>query len=133
MELGFLLDFQELEPGQAKTIGSVHVEPFGVPHESTSVSLGFRIGIDGRHILYSGDSAWSDDFVQRSQGADLFLCECHYYDTRVPYHMNYHELSRQVPRLGCKRLVLIHPGRQFLAARGEVAIECAEEGKVIIL
>jgi len=133
LELGFPLDFQELEPGQAKTIGPVHVEPFRVPHESTGVSLGFRMGIDGRYILYSGDSAWSDDFVQRSQGADLFLCECHYYDTRVPYHMNYQELSRQVPRLGCKRLVLIHPGSQFLAARGKVAIECAEEGKVIIL
>lgn len=129
----FPLDFREFEPGQPQTICCVEVEPFRVPHETTGVSLGFRIRIDGRRILYSGDSAWSDDFVDWSQGTDLFLCECHYYDKDVPYHMNYQELSEHVPRLGCKRLVLTHPGRQFLAAREAITIECAEEGSVFIL
>jgi len=133
IEPPFPIDFREFEPDQTNAIGSLRVQSFRVPHETKGVSFGFQIAIDGRHILYSGDSAWSDDFVARSQGVDLFLCECHYFDTDVPYHMNYQELSKNVPRLGCKRLVLIHPGREFLAAREAVPLECAEDGTVIIL
>lgn len=132
-EPSFSLEFLELEPDQARRIGSLDVESFRVPHESKGVSLGFRITLEGRRILYSGDSAWSDQFIALSKETDLFLCECHHFDTEVPYHMNYQELSENVPRLGCKRLVLIHPGREFLAARESVPLECAEDGMVIIL
>jgi ribonuclease BN (tRNA processing enzyme) len=133
IEPSFTLQFLELEPDQAKSIGSLDVECFRVPHETKGVSLGFRMTLDGRRILYSGDSAWSDRFIALSQETDLFLCECHHLDTEVPYHMNYRELSRHVPRLGCKRLVLIHPGQEFLAAPEAVPLERAEDGMVIIL
>jgi len=130
-EFTFPLEFRVLQPGQSQTIESIDVLPFQVPHQTTCISLGLRLGVDGRHLLYSGDSAWSEDFVTHSQSTDLFLCECVFYDTVVPFHMNYVELARHVPRLGCKRLVLTHLGSEFLAARDAVTLECAEDGTVL--
>jgi ribonuclease BN (tRNA processing enzyme) len=132
-ELSFPLEFRVLEPGKPETIGPLGVLPFRVPHQTTCVSLGLRITVDGRHILYSGDSAWSEDFVAQSQGTDLFLCECVFMETDVPYHMNYRELARHVPRLGCKRLVLTHLGSELLAARDSVTVECVDDGTVLIV
>lgn len=131
--LPFPLTFRELDAGRAETIDDVEVLPFRVPHQDTSISLGFRVAVAGRQILYSGDSAWSEDFVALSQGTDLFLCECFLYGTKVSYHMNYRELASHAPRLGCKRLVLTHLGREFLEAREAVAVECAEDGAVLEL
>lgn len=131
--LPFSLEFRELQPGKVETIGGVEVLPFSVPHQSTGMSLGFRVGLDGRRILYSGDSAWSEDFVALSQGTDLFLCECCFYDTEVPYHTNYRELAGHAARLECKRLVLTHLGREILNARKAVSLECVEDGAVLVL
>jgi ribonuclease BN (tRNA processing enzyme) len=131
--LPFALEFRELTPGADAVIGGVGVHPFRVPHQTTCVSLGLRVSVDGRQILYSGDSAWSEDFVRESQGTDLFLCECFLFDTRVDYHMNYRDLARQASRLGCKRLLLTHLGREFLDRQAGVTIECAEDGTVVVL
>jgi ribonuclease BN (tRNA processing enzyme) len=119
-ELPFPLEFRELKPGRAETIHDVEVEPFRVPHQTSLVSFGFRLAIEGRSILYSGDSAWSEVFIRQSRGTDLFLCECFLFDTEVTYHMNYRELIRHVPRLGCKRLVA-------------VSLECVNDGTVLII
>ncbi len=127
----FPLEFHVLEPGRAATLGAVEVYPFRVPHQTTCVSLGLRVKVDGRHILYSGDSGWSEDFVRHSTGTDLFLCECFLFDTRVEYHINYRELAGHAHRLGCKRLVLSHLGRELLAGRAQVTHECVDDGTVI--
>ncbi len=131
--LPFSLEFRELASGTDEIIGGIAVHPFRVPHQTTCVSLGLRVGVDGRQILYSGDSAWSEDFVRESQGTDLFLCECFLLHTRVEYHMNYRDLAQQVPRLGCKRLVLTHLGREFLEGKAEVTVDCVEDGTVVLL
>jgi ribonuclease BN (tRNA processing enzyme) len=131
--LPFSLEFLELTSGKDEIIGGIAVHPFRVPHQTTCVSLGLRVGVDGRQILYSGDSAWSEDFVRESQGTDLFLCECFLLHTRVSYHMNYRDLAQQVPRLGCKRLLLTHLGREFLEGQAEVTVDCVEDGTVVLL
>ena len=131
--LPFDLEFRELVPGRDEVINGVAVHPFRVPHQTTCVSLGLRVGVDGRQVLYSGDSAWSEEFVRESQNTDLFLCECFLLETRVEYHMNYRDLARHVPRLGCKRLLLTHLGREFLEGRTEATIECADDGTVVLL
>jgi ribonuclease BN (tRNA processing enzyme) len=131
--LPFPLEFRELTSGKDEVIAGVPVHPFRVPHQTTCVSLGLRVTVDGRQILYSGDSAWSEEFVRESQGTDLFLCECFLLHTRVDYHMNYRDLAQQVPRLGCKRLLLTHLGREFLEGRAEATVDCAEDGTVVLL
>ena len=49
--------------------------PVLVPHAPELVCLGYRIEVDGRTIVYSGDSSWTEEFVAQARDADLFLCE----------------------------------------------------------
>jgi ribonuclease BN (tRNA processing enzyme) len=84
-------------------------------------------------VMYSGDSGWTEEFVRRSAGVDLFICECCYYDSRFDFHINYPGLEPNLPRIGAKRLILTHLGREVLAKLDRVKVETATDGMVIDL
>jgi ribonuclease BN (tRNA processing enzyme) len=131
--LPFPVRYQELKPSQAFRIGDVAVLPFAVPHAPELVAFGYRIDVGGRRILYSGDSAWTDDFVQQSRDVDLFLCECTTYESRVAIHISYPEIAARARELGCKRLVLSHLGREPIEHLGDIKLECARDGMTLDL
>lgn len=124
----FPIAFRELASGAATTLGGARIVPFAVPHVPELLSFGFRIEVAGRTVLYSGDSAWTDEFRVQARDADLFLCECSTYETRLDIHLSYPEIAARAQELGCRRLVLSHLGREPLARRGELSLECAEDG-----
>lgn len=129
----FPVRYVELEPGVPTTIGDARVLPFAVPHAPELACLGVRIEIDGRTIVYSGDSSWTDEFVAQTRGADLFLCECSTYETPVPIHLSYPEIAARVGELGCRRVVLSHLGSEPLRRLDEISLECASDGLTIAL
>ena len=131
--LPFPVTFHELVPEREATIGGARVLPFVVPHVSDLLAFGYRIGVAGRTILYSGDSRWTEDFVARSRDVDLFVCECSTYETRMEIHVSYPEIAARAAQLGCRRLVLSHLGREPLGRRGEITLECAEDGLTLDL
>jgi ribonuclease BN (tRNA processing enzyme) len=131
--LPFELRYIEVRPDVPTTICGVELLPFRVPHQETEVSLGFRATIDGRVILYSGDTGWTEDLVTRSQGTDLFICECSYFETRVDYHLDYPRIAGNHHRFGCARLILTHIGREVLAHRDEIELEIANDGMIVEL
>lgn len=126
--LPFALEFTEMLPGTPVSFGAVYVEPFRVPHQEKEISLGTRVSVADRTILYSGDTGWTDELIVRSQGADLFICECCYFETRTSFHLDYPRLAEQHARFGSKRLILTHLGREVLARGHEVEIEMASDG-----
>lgn len=123
--------FHVLEPGREEIIDGIRVFPFRVPHQVREVSLGLKLAYQGKQLLYSGDSAWSESFVTHSQGVDLFLCECCYFDREAPNHMSYERIRDNRGRLGCKRLILTHLGEEMLTRAGEVAVEMARDEMVV--
>lgn len=131
----FPLQFYEVTPGVAVSIYGVTLFPFRVPHQEKDISLGYRATINGKAILYSGDCGWNEDLVTYSQGTDLFICECCYFGTLTNFHVSYPQIAQahQQGRLGCKRLVLSHIGREVLERMGEVTLECAYDGLVLEL
>jgi ribonuclease BN (tRNA processing enzyme) len=129
--LCFSLQFFELTPDTAATIGGVHVFPFRVPHQERDISLGYRVSVDGKALLYSGDCGWNENLVQYSQNTDLFICECCYFTTQTAFHVSYPQIVEQRDRLGCKRLLLSHLGREVLERIDEVTIACADDGLVV--
>jgi len=131
--LAFPLRFGVTSAGSPQTIDGVRVEPFAVPHVSELTSLGYRLTVAERTIVYSGDSAWTEDLVVQSRGADLFLCECSTYETRLPIHVAYPEIAARVRDLGCRRLVLSHLGREPLGHLADITLTCAEDGMTIDL
>ncbi|HXG50471.1 MAG TPA: MBL fold metallo-hydrolase [candidate division Zixibacteria bacterium] len=125
------LRFCELEPGRPTTFGGFEVLPFRVPHQVHEISLALKIRGDDKTILFSGDSAWTELFVEHARGADLFLCECSFYERETANHMSYLRLSAEIARLGCKRVLLTHLGADVLARRAEIALPLAEDGMVV--
>lgn len=131
--MAFPLRFETLHPDERVTFGGVVVEPFAVPHQQREPSLGLKVRLDGRTVLYSGDSGWTEEFVARTVGVDLFLCECCYWETEVYFHINYPQLARNRARLSARRVVLSHLGSEVLGKLDRVAEECARDGMVIRL
>jgi len=130
--LPFELQFVHLAAEQRR-IGPLVVQPFSVPHQQSEPAFGFRVEVDGRAIVYSGDSGWTEELPRHSRGSDLFICECSSFDTRTTYHLDYALLLENRDRFGSKRTILTHFGQDVLARRDEIDMELAEEGLVVEL
>jgi ribonuclease BN (tRNA processing enzyme) len=126
--LSFALEFSEMNPDSPISCGALRIEPFRVPHQETEVSLGFVVQVAGRRIVYSGDTGWTEELITRSHDADLFICECCYFETRLPFHLDYPRLAENRQRFTAKRMILTHLGREVLARRSGIEIELASDG-----
>ena len=131
--LPYELRFHELVPERSATVADVEILPVQVPHQEEDVSLALRLVAGGKRVLYSGDTPWLDRFVELARGVDLFLCECTAYADSMGRHIEFTTLRPQLPRLECRRLVLIHLGREMRRHAAELGVECATEGMVIRL
>jgi ribonuclease BN (tRNA processing enzyme) len=129
--LPFPLEFIEMLPDVPVVFGELRIEPFRVPHQEKEISLGFSLNFAGRRIVYSGDTGWTEELITRSQGADLFICECSYFDTRQPFHIDYPRLAEHRSRFTAKRMILTHLGRETLTRRDEIEIELASDGLAV--
>ncbi len=127
------VEFAALVPGAAQTLAGIEVLPFRVPHQLDAISLGLKVRYEGKAILFSGDSAWTEEFIERARGADLFLCECSFYREQPGAHVNYQILRARLERLECKKLLLTHLGEEMLAhaAALDSRAALAEDGMVI--
>jgi ribonuclease BN (tRNA processing enzyme) len=132
-KINFELRYMEIAPGDELDVGAFAVSAFQVPHSADPWSLGYRIKTpDGRLMVFSGDSAWTDEFVEQSRGADLFLCECCSIKPAAPIHTSYEEIMANRERFECKRIVLTHLGLD-VRQRDDLELERAEDGMTIEL
>lgn len=123
--------FHTLQPEKPTLIEGIEIFPFQVPHQVREVSLGLKVSCDQKQILFSGDSAWTDRFVDYARGVDLFLCECSFYDQGPGNHINFLSLKENLLHLKCKKLVLTHLGEAMLARNKELGVTFADDGMVI--
>jgi ribonuclease BN (tRNA processing enzyme) len=127
------LIFSELEPGHRTRVGKVQVESIRVPHMKRDRSLALKLLVGGKTIAFSGDTGWTDDLLDFTAGADLFLCECTYFENQLGIHLNYPLLESKRDMLDVKRLVLTHVGREVLERRPQIKMEIAADGMTIVL
>ena len=133
VERAFPTTFAELSEHTQCELGPARITPFEVRHSSGAPSFALRVEYAGKVIAYSGDTEWTDALIDVADGADLFVCECNFFERRGPGHMNYRTLAEKRPRLRCDRLVLTHMSEQMLSRLGEVEFEAASDGAVIAL
>jgi ribonuclease BN (tRNA processing enzyme) len=123
------LKFVVLEPGCKARLGRLQVETIRTPHMKRDASLALKLGLDGKTIAFSGDSGWTDELVRFTAGADLFLCECTYYEsTQLDFHINYPLLAEKRSSFDVGRIVLTHIGREVLDRQSAVKMEMAFDG-----
>lgn len=123
--------FRTLYPGRSARVAGIDVFSFLVHHQTDAISLGLRVAYDGKTLLYSGDSPWTESFIDQARGVDLFLCECSFYNEEPARHINYQILRANLTRLECRRLLLTHLGEDMLAQKDELSTEVASDGMVI--
>lgn len=131
--LPFELNFLEIQPPAPAECRGMALQLFPVPHQEGAISLGCILEIGGRRILYSGDTGWTEDLVKYAEGTDLFICECSFFESRFPFHLDYPRLLENRERLHTRRLILTHLGQEVLSRSDEVKLEMAEDGLEIEL
>jgi ribonuclease BN (tRNA processing enzyme) len=123
------LRFVELAPGKTAKIGALKVAAIRSPHTAPDISMSFRIEVAGRTIAFSGDTGWNEALVDLVDGADLFICECTYYESdHLKFHLNYPDIARNRDRFNVGRMVLTHIGREVMNHKSDVAVEMAFDG-----
>jgi ribonuclease BN (tRNA processing enzyme) len=128
------LKFVVLEPGESTRLGKYKVSAIRSPHTKPDISLSLRVDGGGKSIVFSGDSGWNDELVKLSDGADLFLCECTYYESaHLKFHLNYPLLVKNRDKFNVGRMVLTHLGREVLSREDEIALEMGYDGMKIKL
>jgi ribonuclease BN (tRNA processing enzyme) len=123
------LRFVVLEPGVRQRAGKLQVDTIRTPHMVYEPSLALKFNFGGKTIAFSGDSGWTDELISFTAGADLFLCECTYFESaHLKFHMNYPQLAQRRRDFDVGRMILTHIGREVLAKRGKLGLETARDG-----
>ncbi|HEY6394010.1 MAG TPA: MBL fold metallo-hydrolase, partial [Candidatus Binataceae bacterium] len=123
------LKFVVLEPERSVKLAGVRVSAIRSPHTKPDISLSLKLEAAGKTIVFSGDTGWNDELVEFSDGADLFLCECTYFDSsELPFHLNYPQIEANRSKFRVGRMLLTHIGREVLNHQPDVRIEMAFDG-----
>jgi ribonuclease BN (tRNA processing enzyme) len=112
----------------------VRVTPFEVRHPSGAPPYALRFELEGKVLSFTGDTEWTDALVPTGRGADLYIMECYQFEGEPRFHMSWRKISRELDRIGAKRVLITHMGDAMLARRAEVAdprVVLAEDGLVL--
>jgi ribonuclease BN (tRNA processing enzyme) len=129
----FPIEFQELAPGARAQVGPTAVRSFPVRHNPDACPCGLEVELAGRRIVYSGDTGWFDELGARARGADLFICECTFYERDYPFHVRWVDLAERRRELDARRLIVTHLGTEMHELRGRLDVETADDGLVVRL
>jgi len=127
----FQIDFIEYGEKENIQIDDWSVMAFPMQHVPASKPHGVKLFIQDKIIAFSGDTGFTENLFSLAEGANLFICECNFYDQDNPAHLNYLKIKEIRHDLGCDEIVLNHLGSQMLAKLDKIEIHCAQEGETI--
>ncbi len=129
----FKIYFYEYHENEVLTVDQLKVSAVPVKHKQATMPHGLRITIGLTVISYSGDTEWTPALVELAKDADLFICECNFYESKVEGHMNYKTLAEKLPDLAFKRILLTHFGEEMLNNLTNIKLNYAVDGLKIII
>lgn len=129
----FETELIELAADVPSTVGPLRVTPYEVVHACGAPPYALRVELDGRTIVYSGDTEWTEKLVPAAAAADLFIAEAYFYDKTIRFHLDFATLMRRRSELDCKRLIVTHMGPDMLGRVGDLPVEAAYDGLEVLL
>jgi ribonuclease BN (tRNA processing enzyme) len=123
--------FVEFEERVPLDFGPARITAYPVRHTPGTAPHGLRVEYAGKVIAYSGDTEWTDTLPDIARGADLFVCECNFFDTKAPGHLDYETLMQHRSELDCGRIVITHMSEEMLGRLDAVELEAASDGAVM--
>jgi ribonuclease BN (tRNA processing enzyme) len=133
VERRFTVEVVELPERVETAVGPFRATAYPVDHASGAPAYALRLLAGDSIVACSGDTAWTDTLLEVATGADLFVCEAYTYERAVRYHLPYAGIREHREQLGCRRLLLTHPGPDLLDHRADLDDELAEDGQVLTL
>lgn len=133
MQPGFDLDYVDLALHRVNDVGGLQVTPYPALHTPETCPAILRVESDEKIVTYTGDTDWTDALIPASEGADLLICECYYYEKIIKMHMNYTTLRSHLHELNAKAIVLTHMSEDMLKHVAHIPEQCASDGMVIQL
>lgn len=127
------IDFKNYYSNEKVQLEHLQILPIPVNHTEATLPHGLRIQTGTKVISYSGDTAWTQNLEKLARDADLFICECNFYEREVKGHLNYKLLRKNISLLGCKQIMLTHLGKEMLQNLEKIDLDCAFDGKKIRL
>ena len=112
-------------------LGPARITAFPVRHSPATAPHALRVEYAGKVIAFSGDTEWTDTLIEVSRDADLFVCECNFFNKEAPGHLDYATLAESSARLQSKRIVITHMSAEMIDRLTEVELEAAADGTVI--
>lgn len=110
IDLSGKLDIMELDPAASADyfFNSISVRVASMLHRKESIA--FRLtSPEGRAVVYSGDTDYTEELIRISEGADLLICEAALPDAlKVEGHLTPSLAGRIAAAAGVKKLVLTH-------------------------
>jgi len=109
-ERRYTIQYVEAADGGSGRVGDLSFVARRVQHAESLDCFGYRVGIAGRALAYSGDTALCDALVALGEGTDVFVLECSCWESPcAPYHMAPDDIRELRKRLGPKpAFVLTH-------------------------
>lgn len=104
---------------------------FEVEHAKATLPHGLRLEVEGKVLSYSGDTSWHENLRPLAQRADLFICECNFFDEDIPAHLSYKVLQQKMALLEAKRIVLTHLGERMLKLKQELEMEVLHDRQIV--
>jgi ribonuclease BN (tRNA processing enzyme) len=123
-----IINFKEYSANKVFFTRSLKVLAIPVKHKQATLPHGFRITIGSTVISYSGDTEWTSALEKLAKDADLFICECNFYETYGEGHMNYKTLTENLAKLTFKRILLTHFSDEMLENLKHIKIDWAVDG-----
>lgn len=131
--LRYPIEFREWPQGPPETRSAVSVDrlqitTFPTHHQEDTKPHGLIIECAGKRIVFSGDTGWFDGLPERVGEADLFVCECNFYDRDYDFHLRYVALREHFSEFRYKRILLTHFSEEMSGRRGTLEVDCADDG-----
>src|SRR5690554_57613 len=89
----FPIDYVSYRGYEEVLVGPIRLKAFPVVHSELTIPHGLRINFEERTIGFSGDTSWTDELVKIAEDADLFICECNFYESEGKGHLNYETIK----------------------------------------
>jgi ribonuclease BN (tRNA processing enzyme) len=96
-------------PNEVLTVGPFQVSFLKTDHPVPCYAM--RIEVNGKLLVYTGDSSFKEEFIEFGKDADLLLCECNFYqhqNGKPAGHMNSVDAGKFAASAGVKQLILTH-------------------------
>ncbi|TDI65425.1 MAG: MBL fold metallo-hydrolase [Bacteroidetes bacterium] len=129
--LTFAVEFIEFRENQNIAMGPLQLETFPVVHVPASLPHGIRVNYHNTTLAFSGDTGWTDNLYKIANAADLFICECNFFSTVSPAHLNYQKINAERDNLNCKRIIINHLGAEMLDNMDACKLECSHDGMIV--